>query len=487
MTSLHAFPPGAVSPTPSEVSALPVIPPSGGASSPANPSGNSLSRRSWREWLPSSLHLRSPKTGTSKSKNEIEWEHTRARIGETVSLLIEAAGEHTPAETSPVVSIPGFLAAVKVLDNILNSVDGVQTNRWACLRLTERCANMLLAIHETLLESGFQVAQELTPALNRIGRCFWDFEHFLKEQAQISFLFQYLRKDEILREIGRHDTAVGDCIALFHGAMPRILKGMLKTSAQPTSLLLATDPNPPSHVSNETLEPLDLAQLESEFLANGLPRDETSSLHETLRLVQDKENATDRARDMEDLGRVLHRALNATSHLAVTRILQIAKPDMPAAIMVLLRELELQQQSGNTGRAAESPSPRVRALTWPLDGVPAKQVSLLHMQFLELDLEAFKKTRQNSEMDMDVNVADSPSPLISGTVRRRAGSYTGARLRVPCGCSTLVDFSSTDQKLQRGATYRRAKIRALRWIRLSRAIMASFSLLSLQVSSWTRN
>jgi hypothetical protein len=245
-------------------------------------------------------------------------------------------------------------------------------------------------------------------------------------------LTRYLKKDDILNEITGYDESIRDCMFLFQvicfifhthdtygpfktGIQARILQLMLKPSTQQTTALLLApvEANPPLPELEDHLEALDLAIFTVDPEDAAL-KDDVSSLSEKLRQVQETENEVDRARDIEDLGRVLHLALNAPSHLAVTRILQISKPDMPAAIMVLLRELEMQQQERPNSPASTSPSPRIRALTWPLDGVPARQVALLHRQFMEYELEALKRTVRDYGVSSD---AGSPS-LLSGTFQR---------------------------------------------------------------------
>ncbi|KAJ7171285.1 hypothetical protein C8R46DRAFT_1032922 [Mycena filopes] len=339
------------------------------------------------------------------------------------------------AEAMSVVPIPALAPAAKILDSIWKSVQTVQTNRSSCLRVTERCADLLLAINEVMAESGEDVTQELQKPLKKIERSFLGFSTFLNGQAELSFFTRYLKKDEILREIQDHDKSIGDCLFLFNAAMQaKVLQRVLliKPSTQKSDLLLSSvETHAPGQ--NETLDALDLA-ISFEPVDTVVKDDDVSSLSEKLRQVQETENQADRLRDIEDLGRVLHLALEAPSHLAVTRILQISKPDMPVAIMVLLRELERQQEQRRS--PSGSPSPRIRSLTWPLDGVPARQVALLHRQFMEFELEALKRTT----WDNGLPIPDSPS-ILSGNFRRVEGS-TEIRVYPPSEPdSYMSDFS----------------------------------------------
>ncbi|KAJ7042252.1 hypothetical protein C8F04DRAFT_1176409 [Mycena alexandri] len=373
---------------------------------------------SWRERVHSGLHWRSPAQKTIQPKLDVDWDRTRLRVKEVLSTFAQVAGDVAlpiAAEAMSVVPIPGLAPAAKILDSIWKSVQTVQTNRSSCLRVTERCADLLLAINEVMADSGDEVTQELQKPLERIERSFQGFSGFLKGQAELSFFTRYLKKDDILRQIQDHDKSIRDCMFLFHTAIQaKVLQHVLKPSTQKTELLMApVETYAPASSHNEILDALDLAI--SVEPIDATTQDDVSSLSERLRQVQETENEADRARDIEDLGRVLHLALEAPSHLAVTRILQISKPDMPIAIMVLLRELERQQEKHKS--PAGSPSPRIRSLTWPLDGIPARQVVLLHRQFMEFGLEALKKTT----WDSGLAIPGSPS-ILSGNFQRVPGA-----------------------------------------------------------------
>ncbi|KAJ7733067.1 hypothetical protein DFH07DRAFT_990396 [Mycena maculata] len=369
-----------------------------------NASGSPASHRSW---LHSGRREKSPQCEKKRRKSDVDWERARSKVREAVGIIIPIASEAISA-----VPVPGLAAAVKILESIWNSLEDVETNRWACLRLTERCAYLLRSIHTIVSESGSEVVRELTHALNKIEQSFSDIEKLIKGLADMTFLKQFLTKDHILREIDQYNRIVGDCVELFSVTTQVHILGALKNPAgQMTPLLLAHQSDPPSHVSYETLEPLDLG-IDAIDISS---MEDTSSHHASVREAQEKENEGDRARDMEDLWRILQMALNAPSHLEVTRILRIAKPDMPAAIKELLRELERYQNEEPRNVASESPSPRIRALTWPLDGVPERQATLLRRQFLEMYLEALKRTSKQHD------IPTTPT-RISGMFRRRSST-----------------------------------------------------------------
>ncbi|KAJ7191743.1 hypothetical protein GGX14DRAFT_33026 [Mycena pura] len=230
----------------------------------------------------------------------------------------------------------------------------------------------------------------------------------------------------------------------------RILRHLLVQAKEPSKqtapLLLASDESPQStHV--------DLIQDDlPDFFLSGLPakpadapeQDDVSSLSEKLRQVHETENTSDRERDIADLVRMLQVALTAPSYLDVIRILQIPKQQMPLAIVLLLRELERQQQEEQPPEPANgSPSPRIRALSWPLVGIPSWQVSLLHRQFVERELEALKKTVQPEDISTAIGLS-SPA-LLSGSIRR-VDSEFALEVSPPSDNNSLLSSEYTDSE-----------------------------------------
>ncbi|KAJ7673989.1 hypothetical protein DFH06DRAFT_1036082 [Mycena polygramma] len=383
---------------------------------------NPVAVTSWRERVYSSLHWRSPQVKPIQPSRDVDWERTRLRVTQAVASIIKVTGDSVlpiAGDVLELAPIAGLSVAAKILDSIWKSVQLVQTNRSRCLRITERCADLLVSIHQVVSESGEEVHHELKAPLDRIEQSFSGFNRFLEEQAALSFLARYLKKDDILNEINEQDASIRDCMFLFHtGFLARILQLQLEQKPPTTNapLLLSpvdSDTAPSDH--NAQLEPLDLPIFQSEP-EDTTQKDDVSSLSEKLRQVQETENEVDRARDIKDLGLVLRLALSAPNHLAMARILQIPKRDMPTAIILLLREIENEQEQPRNP-AGGSPSPRIRALTWPLDGDPARQVALLHRQFMESELEALKRTTRDCSMPI---VPESPS-LLTGTFERLRG------------------------------------------------------------------
>ncbi|KAJ7193623.1 hypothetical protein GGX14DRAFT_588248 [Mycena pura] len=354
-----------------------------------------------------------------------------SKVTKALGSIIQIAGDNVlpiAAEAFSVLPIPALAPATKILDSIWKAVSAVKTNRSACLRLTDRCASLLISIQEEVARSGDAVADELKAPLEKLEqfssvllRSFSDIERFFQDQAEWSFIHLYVKRDDILRDIVRHNESVNDCITLFHMGVnlrnlaftKRILEQLV--TPQQVSLLFAQDEtNPPSPLIIDEADPEDLRL--RNFPAGGssetLQDDDLSSLSDKLLHMQQIENEADRARDIDELRHVLRSALDAPDNRTVSRILQIPSPDMPAPTLMtaLLRELERQQHELPTSTGGSSPSPRIRTLTWPVDGTPARQVALLDRQFVEVALDVLKRATQNDP--------STSRPVVLGAFKR---------------------------------------------------------------------
>ncbi|KAJ7828260.1 hypothetical protein B0H14DRAFT_1219822 [Mycena olivaceomarginata] len=351
--------------------------------------------RAWHSWI-----HRSPPRSTTPSRFDVELERTRLKVTKALGSIIQVAGDQVlpiAAEALSVAPIPALAPAVKILDSIWKSVNAVQTNRTACLRLTDRCASLLLAIQDKVARSGDAVARELEAHLKTLEQSFSDIDDFFKEQVELPFIYRYIKRDEIHESITRHNQSVNDCIMLFSlgvnlshmAASLQMQQSMhahqleLVTPAQVSMLLAQDETNPPSPISEADPEAPHLTNFPPAGTPHTLHGDIPSPSGKTYE-IQQIEDDSDSASDADDLRRVLRSALDAPDNRTVTRILQIPNADMsvPAMTKALLQELEREQQQP-VPPAGSSPSPRTRTLTWPVDGIPARQVALLNRQFVE--------------------------------------------------------------------------------------------------------
>ncbi|KAI0317882.1 hypothetical protein OF83DRAFT_1171602 [Amylostereum chailletii] len=233
------------------------------------------------------------------------------------------------------VPVPGLEVAARTLLSIWDALEMVEMNRLACLRLTERCADILLSVHQEIIAAGNSVTEELRLPIERLHAAFEDVHTFLKKQAHRPFLKRYLKKDEILRSIAYCDASLSDALGMFGLSIQiRTLKTIQANEARRKqdndyildSLGLSGLP-PPS----TTAVPL-IADVPS-------PTD-PEVVQALLRNIRIQQNARDRSRDMADLRQLMRAALQTNNDAAMIEVLQVGRDEMPEAIKTLQRALE---------------------------------------------------------------------------------------------------------------------------------------------------
>ncbi|KAJ6456099.1 hypothetical protein C8R45DRAFT_581332 [Mycena sanguinolenta] len=125
--------------------------------------------RSWHSWHHG--HRHGSQVNLSPPGFNLDWERTRLKVSKAVSAIIHIAGNEVlpiAAEAFSVVPIPVLAPAAKILDSIWKSFNTVESNRSACLRLTDRCATLLILIHDAVSASGDDVAHELQAPLEKL-------------------------------------------------------------------------------------------------------------------------------------------------------------------------------------------------------------------------------------------------------------------------------------------------------------------------------
>ncbi|KAG6855823.1 hypothetical protein H0H87_010489 [Tephrocybe sp. NHM501043] len=172
-----------------------------------------------------------------RKKSQVPEEHTegwlitRERVAQaTTSVLgtaLDIAHEVllTSVDLLQFAPVPGLAPAAKVLLQIWDCVQGVDTNRLQCLRLTERCADILLSVREEVKEAGDEVGEELTGPIGKLVESFQAVHTFLLKQSHRPFLKRYLKRDEIQGQIQACDKALGEALGMFGlGIQIRILR-----------------------------------------------------------------------------------------------------------------------------------------------------------------------------------------------------------------------------------------------------------------------
>ncbi|EPQ50917.1 hypothetical protein GLOTRDRAFT_66644 [Gloeophyllum trabeum ATCC 11539] len=258
--------------------------------------------------------------------------------------------------------VMGLQEAARTLLGIWDSLQYVELNRMACLRLTERCADILLSVKDEIDSAGEAVANELQEPIEKLVDAFRGVHHFLVKQMHRPFLKRYLKREEIQREIAACDTALGDALEMFgiriqvrilkqiqanearrqeearllyEGAAARV-QSTVQSERQPLSAVFASSsPSPVGPATPESLSPVDplLLSPESHNLND-------TQIKEALRKLRERQNEFDRIRDLDDLRALMRTALETKSDMEMCQVLQVARDEMPEAIKTLQRELE---------------------------------------------------------------------------------------------------------------------------------------------------
>jgi hypothetical protein len=118
-------------------------------------------------------------------------------------------------------------------------------NRLGCLRLTERCADILISVRQEIIGAGDVLEQELTDPIRKLEECvlyttsvrancshliarsFTAVLHFLIKQTSRPFLKRYLKRDEILRDIAACDSSLRDALGLFGVSSRKCLQSLV--------------------------------------------------------------------------------------------------------------------------------------------------------------------------------------------------------------------------------------------------------------------
>ena len=110
-------------------------------------------------------------------------------------------------------------------------------NRLSCLRLTERCADILMCIREEIYDAGDYVGQELYAPITklvesvsftgfyfgerclnlsfRLYRAFAEVHQLLQKHINRPFLKRYLKRNDIMRDIQNCDVELTNALGMF--------------------------------------------------------------------------------------------------------------------------------------------------------------------------------------------------------------------------------------------------------------------------------
>ncbi|KAG6864029.1 hypothetical protein C0991_000967 [Blastosporella zonata] len=254
--------------------------------------------------------------------------------------------------------IPGLEGAARVLLGIWDALQQIETNRLACLRLTERCADILIAIQVEISGLDKRVADVLHEPMEKLELAFQEIQLMMMSLIQQPTYRRYFKRDEVLDEIAQCGTKLQDCYSHFDRSIQlRILEFVSSAHQSPGS---RTD------MSQHTKE----------------------QIRESIRRVQERQNELDRSDDLVD---EQNYAKTLQSPEKALKALKVEKVDIPDAMKTLLRTLESLRSTDIFDKVSTSIySPR-RSSTWPVSHADANLLLRLRDQEgLERDIRSLK-------------------------------------------------------------------------------------------------
>ncbi|KAJ7249861.1 hypothetical protein C8J57DRAFT_1437777 [Mycena rebaudengoi] len=282
------------------------------------------------------------------------WERTRESVSQAVGKILPVALVITHdlleigTDALRYAPIPGLETAAQLLLTIWDNVQAVDLNRMACLRLAERCANLLLSVLEEVHEAGDRVEEEMEKPLHKLTETFVEVRDFLIKLAHRPFLKRYIKRDDILRDIAGCDTSLSDAMSMFSlSVQMRILKQVKESEdrqkAETAAMLEALQRVQAHSVPPNALGiTVDQGQLTPRQGPTGLPNEDEDehTVLPQLRMIHEKQNTLDFAHDSADLRALMREALAQSSDVEMLRVLQVGRPEMPEALKTLQRALE---------------------------------------------------------------------------------------------------------------------------------------------------
>ncbi|KAJ3573275.1 hypothetical protein NP233_g2522 [Leucocoprinus birnbaumii] len=323
---------------------------------------------SW--WGERSANAKSWEDPPKKRKNISEeetkaWNHTKERVSVAIKSVLDVTLDvahellSVGSDFLEFAPIPGLSPAARALLEIWDAMQSVDLNTLSCLRLTERCAETLIAVRQEVHGAGNSVAQELQGPLNKLQEAFDSVRRLLVKEAHRPFIKRYLKRDEIMRDIAQCDADIRAALDMFNLSVSiRILKQTQEserkryadTQALMAAMLSQKQEAAPSNalmlsgITEETASPPQSPQSgaskEPAVSIEGVSQMSADQLQAAIASLQLAQNASDRAQDSENLRQLMRLALHTTRDADIMDILQIKRQDMPEAIKTLQRALE---------------------------------------------------------------------------------------------------------------------------------------------------
>ncbi|KZV62749.1 kinase-like protein [Peniophora sp. CONT] len=329
--------------------------------------------------------------GSSRRTETISNDHaevflkTKKRVGEAVSAVLGSAADITHelltigADVLQFAPVPALDLAAKALLGIWDAVELIEMNRMACLRLTERCADMLLSVREEIHLGGIQLAKDMKDPILKLEAAFTEICAFLQRQICRPFLHRYLKRDDIRRDILHCDALLSDALGMFSFRIQiRMLQFMRSSEASQTQ-------RRPSETKGRPVSDID----------SGNQKD-ADVVRRQLGDYRISQNLRDLAEDMADLRQLMHSALQKKDDVAIVDVFQISRDEMPEAIRDLRRALKGRAVDSRATSAASPPV--LEAAGRSREAYTATQT--LDRDFIQSGIDALTRLSQGRDLGM---------------------------------------------------------------------------------------
>ncbi|VDC03563.1 unnamed protein product [Peniophora sp. CBMAI 1063] len=293
--------------------------------------------------------LRSTSTfGNARRTRDVPDEHvdslhkTRSRVIRAISSIVGPTGDiayevlAAGADAFQFIPVPALDLAAEALLGIWDAVKMIESNRLACLRLTERCADMLLSIRDEIHQGGVRLAEDMKGPITRLENAYAEIAAFLQRQLSRSFFQRYLKRDDIQRDIQHCDALLSDALGMFNvrvqmRMLQLIREGDIRQNPDPQPEIF--EPAlPPTITSSASLAMTDAAPA-------SLEQQDMTAVHKLLDHYRESQNSQDLDSDTADLRRVMQSTLRKRDDVAICEVMQINRDEMPEAIETLQRTL----------------------------------------------------------------------------------------------------------------------------------------------------
>ncbi|VDB84671.1 unnamed protein product [Peniophora sp. CBMAI 1063] len=238
--------------------------------------------------------------------------------------------------------IPGLDAVGSILLNIWDAARLIKANRKACLRLTERCATMIITVHARVRDAGGEVQAVLEGPLQGLHSAFNNVLDFLLRMKDMNVLRSLIQRNEDRDDIARCNSDLVYAMNLF--------------------------------------------QVEVSIVHIGETR---------------RQDTRDRDDDREDLRECLHEALQRGDDSAVLEILGVDHAEKAEMIVKVLGRLLWPEAAGPavTIRSGSRRYPGVTSFVDDYDDHPLPDLDDLEREFLTASVEALTRLSQRSQTE----------------------------------------------------------------------------------------